>query len=169
MNLTPSLFLRPLTARWPIVLFNLCFAWVTCKAIWIMVLDLAAGTANAAEMELIVEGTAVLCVTFGVALESRRDLMSMLGLYPALETPVQERVDQVCHDLGLTLLLLGLGMEIPVQAVRIPNHILDTSAFEVETLAVATFFLFLAMVAGLLACLRLVRLPERRAGAMDHR
>jgi hypothetical protein len=153
---------RMLTSRGALLLFNAIFIYFTALSLWGAIRPFRFGHPDAHELEAIIDGIAVLSIAFGVALECRKDIMAMLGLYPALKNATERRIDQVCHDFGIWYLLLGLLMDIPVQAVKVPEHIFATTGIEVPTLLVAVFFLAVALLAGLRASWLLLRLPPLR-------
>lgn len=151
-----------ITSRQAVIALNLVFIYFAGTVLWDFGVEWRLHTLNATELEQVIEGMAVLSVAYGVALESRVDLMEIFKLYPAFETADERRVDQVCHDYGVVLLLFGLFMEVPVQAVKVPDHIFITTGVEVRTLMVAIPFMFAALVATLKMSLRLIRLPPLR-------
>ena len=151
-----------ITSRWAIIAVNVIFIYFAGVVLWDFLQEWQRNHLDGKELEQVIEGMAVLSIAYGVALESREDIMAIFGLYPALETDTERRIDQVCKDYGIGLLLFGLFMEIPVQAVKVPDHIFITAGVEVQTLMVAIPFIFAVLVAGLLMIWRLLRLPPLR-------
>ena len=155
---------RLLTSRAAVIVLKGLFTYFTATILSGVVLELPHGKPNFHELEQIIEGMAVLSIAFGVAQESRQDLMEILELYPRYDCATERRIDQVCHDFGIGFLLFGLFMEIPNVAVKVPDYIFPTAGIEVPTLVVSELFVVCVLVASLLATWRLLRLPPLRDG-----
>jgi hypothetical protein len=150
-------------SRYTIATLNLILVYFAGTILWDFLLHLHRGHLSVDEVERIFEGLAVLSISYGVALESRQDLMPIFRLYPDHDNPTDRRIDQVCHDFGIGILLGGLFMEIPVQAVTVPDHIFFTQGLEVRVLTLATPFIGAILLAAVLLTWRLFRLPDLRA------
>ena len=74
-------------------------------------------------------------------LEERGSLMHIFHLYPALVSPRQDFTDHICHSYGLSLLLLGLFMELAVQLVKIPDRVINTQGIEWLMFSIAFVFI----------------------------
>jgi hypothetical protein len=155
---------RLLTSRGGLIVGNGIFVYFTATILAGLARQLHGGHPDYHELEQIIEGMAVLSVAFGVALESRADLMEILGLYPRFDGETERRIDQVCHDFGIGFLLFGLFMEIPNVAVKVPDSIFPSAGIETPTLLVSEVFVGAVLVASLLATWRLLKLPPLRAG-----
>jgi len=153
---------RTLTSRSALIVMNTVFTYLTLIILWGVVMELRRSQPNWHELDQIIEGMAVISVAFGVALESREDIMVILGLYPRFACPTEHRIDQVCKDYGIGFLLFGLFMEIPNVAVRLPEYILPTEGIEVPTLAISVFFTICVLLGSVLATWRLIKLPPLR-------
>jgi len=155
---------RLLTSRGAVMVFNGIFAYFAAAVLVELFRQLHAGRPVFHELERIIESMAVLSVAFGVALESREDIMEILGLYPRFDCETERRIDQVCHDFGIGFLLFGLFMEIPNVAVKAPDTIFPTAGIEAATLRVSELLVAAVLVASLLSTWRLLRLPPLRHG-----
>jgi hypothetical protein len=153
---------RMLTSRTVIIGINSLLAYFALVVLCELWLDVRGDTLDLQALEKIIEGLAVLTISYGVALECRKDLQEIFGLYPAFLTEKEKRIDQVCHDFGVGLLLFGLFMEIPNQAVKIPDFLVNTHGIELRILLLAVPFVLATLIAGLLANWRLIRLPPLR-------
>jgi len=90
--------------------------------------------------EEVISGLGVILIGWGVALEERHKLREIFGLIGEREAR-EEAIDEACHRFGLGLLLFGLFAEIMVEAVRIPDDIINTSGIEKSVLAAAVALL----------------------------
>jgi len=90
--------------------------------------------------EEVISGLGVILIGWGVALEERHKLREIFGLIGEREAR-EEAIDEACHRFGLGLLLFGLFAEIMVEAVRIPDDIINTSGIEKFVLAAAVALL----------------------------
>ena len=153
---------RLVTSRTALIGINATFTYCTLLILFGMVQELLHHKPDLHQLDQIIEGMAVISIAFGVALESREDIMEILGLYPRFICETEQRIDQVCKDYGIAFLLYGLFMEIPNQMVRIPNHIVNTAGIEIPAMMVCVVFLCAILVASVLATLRLLRLPALR-------
>ena len=123
---------------------NLINAWVIFVSgnIIVKMIPMLFHTANnVPELEEMVDGIATIFVAYGVALEERGSLMHIFHLYPALVSPRQDFTDHICHSYGLSLLLLGLFMELAVQLVKIPDRVINTQGIEWLMFSIALAFI----------------------------
>ena len=155
---------RLLMSRVVLMLLNALLVYFASLILWDLGREALEGRLHAHEMEYVIEGMAVLGIAFGVALECRKDLMEIFGLYPRYESETELSIDQVCHDFGIGYLLFGLFMEIPIQAVKVPDHVFNTSGAELATLFASIPFVLATGAIGVKAIWRLFRLPPARAG-----
>ncbi|MDD3312441.1 hypothetical protein [Pseudodesulfovibrio sp.] len=93
--------------------------------------DLMSDTvSNAGEIEEILDTVAVILVAWGVALEERGTLMESLGAYAKGCPTVEKEADHASHIYGMAALLLGLFMEVVVEVVKVPDHVINTVGLE---------------------------------------
>jgi hypothetical protein len=104
------------------------------------------------EMEGIVDGLAGILVAAGVFMESR-DTIRRLALSdthaaPAhAETdPVEVRLNEVAHQNGMGILLIGLLMEIGTLLIGLPARVIDAKRFERGIFGMCTLLSVLAVV-----------------------
>jgi hypothetical protein len=88
------------------------------------------------QAEEIISGLGVILIGWGVALEERMKLREIFGLIGDDEARERE-IDETCHRFGVGHLLFGLFSEVAVEAVRIPDEIINTSGIEKSVLAAA--------------------------------
>lgn len=119
-----------LTGRCFLALVNLLVLVSGVNAVREMLPLLGNAADDISRLEHITEGFGTILIAYGVAAEERSSLMGFFQLYPAFLTPLQQAVDRVCHDFGLSLLLLGLFVELGVEAVKLPNTIVNTAGIE---------------------------------------
>ena len=119
-----------MSGRYFIALINLLLLASGINALRTMLPLLNNAANDILVLEHISEGYGTILIAFGVATEERESLMRFFGLYPRHQNPLQTAVDHVCHDFGLSLLLLGLFMELGVQAIKLPNEIVNTDGLE---------------------------------------
>jgi hypothetical protein len=124
-----------------ISLINAWVIFVSGNIIVKMIPMLFQTTQNVTELEEMVDGIATIFVAYGVALEERSSLMHIFHLYPARFSPRQEFTDHICHSYGLSLLLLGLFMELAVQLVKIPDRVINTQGIEWLMFSIALAFI----------------------------
>jgi multisubunit Na+/H+ antiporter MnhG subunit len=89
----------------------------------------------------IVEGMGVILIGWGVALEERAAMRGIFGLMDVPDPARQNHIDHVCHHTGIGLLVFGLFAEICVEAIRLPDRIIDTKGINHAILAVSVVFL----------------------------
>jgi len=120
--------------------------------------------ANADETEEILDTVGVILIAWGVALEERDTLMETFGAYAQGCPAAEEFADHAGHVYGLAALLLGLFMEVAVELVKMPDHVVNT--FGIEHILFGTGILFMVVSAGLLLhmnfeLMRAGKLPEK--------
>jgi hypothetical protein len=142
---------RILTHRFALSFFNLLVLAASASTLTEAVRLLLDQINNPAEMELILDGIAIIYIALGVALEERDSLMKFFGLYPKCFSNQEEIVDRNCHFYGLLILIAGLLMEMSVELVKIPNRVLNTEGIESLVFGAGTLF-------GLCAVYLLIRL-----------
>ena len=160
---------RVLTSRWMLSVFDALLLVVSCSMLfdfWTTFQVSGHDEKLIHEIEEILEGAAVLYITYGVALESRHQIMSVLHLYPRYHNAFEESLDTICGQYGLILLLWGLFMEVPVQLVKIPDRIINTAAIEKPVLLISVAFMAITSVTLLVHILRL--LTAAPAVEVDH-
>lgn len=69
-------------------------------------------------------GVGVILIGWGVALEERGTLREMFRLTGGADEARQQRLDLVCHHVGLGILLLGLFIELLIELARLPDDII---------------------------------------------
>lgn len=119
-----------MSGRFFIALINLLLLASGINSVRSMLPLLGNAVNDISTLEHISEGYGTILIAFGVAAEERESLMRFFGLYPRFASALQTAVDHVCHDFGLSILLLGLFMELGVQAVKLPNEIINTDGIE---------------------------------------
>jgi hypothetical protein len=116
---------------WTIALVNAAILLVLVLGFFYM---LHTGMEPLHQTEEIISGLGVILIGWGVALEERMKLREIFGLIG--DDEVREReIDETCHRIGVGHLLFGLFSEIAVEAVRIPDEIINTSGIEKFVLA----------------------------------
>lgn len=100
---------------------------------WRFIRDYAPGMASETlhEMEGIVDGLAGILVAAGVFMESR-DTIRKMATSDYRETPVEHRLNEVAHQNGAGILLIGLLMEIGTLLIGLPTRVMNTKRFERE-------------------------------------
>ncbi|HMM38018.1 MAG TPA: hypothetical protein PKB11_04610 [Desulfovibrio sp.] len=125
-----------LTHRWAIAAANVVVVLMALQGTWDIIGHFKFLETHQEAIELGLDGLGTIFVAFGVALEEREGLMRFLGLYPARFTPQEHFVDEQCHYHGLSILLVGLFMEVLVFLIRMPD--LNTVDFDPALLIGAT-------------------------------
>lgn len=143
-RLVPSLA-RPFSGRAAIALFNLAIMVISIDILWDMTPLILNAADDIDELERISDGLGTILIAYGVLAEERASLMKFSGLYPGMLSPVQERLDHLCHGYGMCFLVIGLFMEMGVQLVKIPDAILDTQGLETLIFGVNASFIALTL------------------------
>lgn len=117
-----------LLSRGGIIAMSILLALLMLQGCWDIVDDFARIDQRQHDMEEVLAGLAAILVAFGVATEERGTLLSFIGLYPDGQTPQQQRENHYCHGYGVSLLLLGLFVEVAVYLIRMPD--LNTVDFD---------------------------------------
>jgi len=125
-----SKVLLALTSRSGVIAFNVFLTALSAISLWVMIPMIYDSASHALELENISEYLGVIFIGYGVAIEERQSFMGIFKLYPEFQTPLQTRIDHICHEYGLCYLLLGLFMEICVAFIKIPDAIIDTENME---------------------------------------
>lgn len=100
------------------------------------------------EIEGIVDGLAGILVAAGVFIESRDTIRKMASPEhsPPKESKVEARLNEVAHQNGMGILLVGLLMEIGTLLIGLPRRVIDTKAFEKQIFMFCTAMSILAVV-----------------------
>lgn len=86
------------------------------------------------------EGFGKILLGFGVILEERAILRSILGItLPAQPSPEHE-IEHACHDYGVFFVIFGVVIEAFAWLIKIPNAVLDAFGFEFTFLNLAAIF-----------------------------
>jgi hypothetical protein len=97
------------------------------------------------EVEGIVDGLAGILVAAGVFIESR-DTIRKLGAPVGDRPEVEARLNEVAHQNGIGLLLVGLLMEIGTLLTGLPARVLDVRAWERGILVACTALSVVAVI-----------------------
>ncbi|SDO24964.1 hypothetical protein SAMN05216360_117103 [Methylobacterium phyllostachyos] len=155
--------------RWSIIVFNVIIGLpLTLALIEIVSLLWFSGYQDHSsihEAGHLTEGMGVVLIGWGVVLEERHGVADLLGGAPRANPAYEAAIDSLCHQAGLSLLVLGLIAEIFVQCVEIPDHIINTDGIERVVLTGGDAFLALGLVTLVLLSGRLARF--RRSGLED--
>lgn len=145
MSRLVSSLARPLSGRVAIVVFNLAIMAIAIDILWDMLPLVLNAADDIDELERVSDGLGTILIAYGVLAEERESLMKFARLYPAMLSPMQERLDHLCHGYGMCFLVIGLFMEMGVQLVKIPDAILDTQGLEALIFGVNAFFIVLTL------------------------
>ncbi|MDD5019533.1 MAG: hypothetical protein PHH75_06805 [Candidatus Omnitrophica bacterium] len=149
-----------LTHKRTIVSFNILLFFITLGVIYDALILLSSFTNDARPMENLLEGIATIFVAYGVALEERDTLMKFFKLYPRHHSREQEEVDKVCHFYGLVYLLIGLFMEVAIEAIKLPHKVFNTPLAEEVVFCVSVVFCMAGAVFLLKNVRVLMRIPR---------
>ena len=145
MNALRDMLRRIAASRWLLLATNVVIVVITIDSM-IDMMALATDTiSNLNELENTSDAVATIYIAYGVAAEERASLMSFSGVYPALHTPSQDILDHASHYYGLSLLVIGLFMEIGVQLIKLPDRIINTAGIELGIFAVNALFMLLGL------------------------
>ena len=167
---------RVLLNRWSIVVFNAIIALPLTLAIGeIASLLWGAGYLDHGAIQEaghLIEGLGVVLIGWGVVLEERKGVSRLLGGGTRIDPARDAGIDALCHDAGLSLLVLGLIAEILVQCVEVPDHIIKTDGLERVVLTGGNAFLVFGLAALIrlsarLATLRISKHAARPEGAIS--
>lgn len=100
----------------------------------------------------IVTTISTVMIGWGVALEERHILREMLRMVGRADEEWQAAIDNLCHRVGVGVLVLGLFAEICAEIVHLPDRIIDTDGRELLFVAAGN----LLIAVGCLIMLRLV-------------
>ncbi len=92
----------------------------------------------------IIEGAtntvAILLISYGVITEGSPSVMELIHMYPKYHNALNDKIDHHDHYFGLTILILGLLLEVPIQCIKVSDTILNTTNIE-RHLLWATLFI----------------------------
>ena len=136
---------RVIASPWLLLVMNAMIVLIAMTALADM-LTLAQDTlANLTELENASDAVATIYIAYGVATEERGSLMEFSGVYPALRSPLQMALDHASHCYGLSLLVVGLFMEIGVQLIKLPDSIMNTNGLEYAIFGINALFILFSM------------------------
>lgn len=87
-------------------------------------------TDDAIQMDNIMNAIATILVAYGVVLEERESIFKIAQIYPAAISEKESEMDHMCHDYGISFLVIGLFIEVTTEIVKIPCQIINFSAVE---------------------------------------
>ncbi|MCJ2018656.1 hypothetical protein MKK84_14620 [Methylobacterium sp. E-065] len=158
-----------MTNCWSIIVFNAIIALpLTLAILEIASLLWCAGYLDHGAIQEachLIEGLGVVLIGWGVVLEERDGMSRLLGGGTHNESAHDPGIDTVCHDAGLSLLVLGLIAEVLVQCVEVPDHIIKTDGLERVVLTVGDAFLMLGLAALIRLSARLATLRKSKPAA----
>ncbi len=91
---------------------------------------------DAVQMDNIMNAIATILVAYGVVLEERESIFKIAKIYPAAASETESNLDHLCHDYGISFLVIGLFIEVTTEIVKIPCQIINFSAVEKPIFAV---------------------------------
>jgi hypothetical protein len=93
------------------------------------------------------DGFGTILLGLGVVLEERGSLQKILGLKLGSAAHDAEKfIENVCHNYGVLLVILGVIIELFAWLVKIPNEVLDTHGIEFTMINLAAVAAALAAV-----------------------
>jgi len=95
----------------------------------------------------VITGIGVILIGWGVALEERHDLREIFNIHSHNEE-WQSGIDATCRATGIGALVFGLFAEMCIEAIKMPNHIINTEG--INEALVGLSMLFLALTAYVL-------------------
>lgn len=96
----------------------------------------------------IIEGMGVILIGWGVAIEERSALRAIFELTEQDGEARQAAIDHACHAAGIGLLIFGLFAEMCIEAIRLPNHIINTVG--INELLLGTGLIFMVVCVWIL-------------------
>ena len=114
------------------------------------------------ELLEIVEGMGVILIGWGVALEERGELRDIFGLIREDDETWQAHVDHGCKSIGIGLLVFGLFAEMCIQAIRLPNRIINTEGINEVLVGVGVVFMAISAFILVRHVVALLTLMTRR-------
>ncbi|SJZ77800.1 hypothetical protein SAMN02745126_02257 [Enhydrobacter aerosaccus] len=135
------IFLSPLA----IAIFDLMILFPLLLAIWEVAHSGWKHEQGLHEALDIIEGMGVILIGWGVALEERESLRHIFRLTGNSDEGWQAIVDHMCHSAGLGLLIFGLFAEMCIEAIRLPNAIINTAGIDHLVLLGSLAFLVLSI------------------------
>jgi len=94
----------------------------------------------------IVTTVAVMMIGWGVALEERHVVREMLGMVGRPDEAWQSSLDQLCHRVGVGMLVLGLFADVCVEMIDLPDRIINTSGQEHLLLSISVVLISVGSV-----------------------
>ena len=82
------------------------------------------------------KGVGAVLLGYGVVLEERHHVRKLFSC-PSEKT---SRMEKVCHEYGVSLVILGVVIEILAYLIKIPNEVLNTDGLEPWFLNTASVF-----------------------------
>ena len=133
-----------LVAPLTIAVFDFLIAIPMGLALFDIVSDLGSGHHSHEAAEIVI-GIGVIMIGWGVALEERKAFRDVFKV-PDDPGHVQEHIDHSCHYYGLGQLVLGLFAEICVEAIKLPDRIINTSRIEPLVLGLSLLLIGLGLL-----------------------
>ena len=87
------------------------------------------------KMDSIMNAIATILVAYGVVLEEREGIFKIAEIYPSQESKAETAMDHLCHDYGITFLVIGLFIEVTTEIVKIPCQVINFAAVETPIFA----------------------------------
>lgn len=147
--------------RYTLTLFNLLVVFITAASLWDIMQLLQTGTKEAEDMLTLLGGVGTIIVTYGIVLEERGSLMEICGCYPSHKCDEETAIDQICHDGGIVLLVIGLFLEMAVQFIHIPNRVINTTEIELGIYYFGCVLLALTILHFLNFCYKLLTIKPQ--------
>jgi uncharacterized membrane protein len=142
--------------RYTLALFNLLLVTIIVFALWDLVKLLLSTEKDMEEMVTIMSGIGAIMVSYGIVLEERESLMQIFKCYPKYQNEKEAAVDEIAHDGGIVLLVLGLFVEITAQFVEIPDRIINTDGLETVIFVIGCILLAITILHFVNFCYKLL-------------
>lgn len=145
MGVITQILRRMAASPWLLLLMNAAIVVISLDSLADMVAFARDSTPNLEELENTSDAVATIYIAYGVAAEERGALMDFSGVYPGLRNAAQDALDHASHYYGLSLLVIGLFMEIGVQLIKLPDRIVDTRGLEYGIFGINVLFILLSL------------------------
>jgi len=100
---------------------------------------------DSAKLDDTLDALAAILVAYGVALEEREVIFKLFNLKFNQESKKETETMHLSHSYGGMLVVLGLMVEVMIELLKIPAHVVDIRSFEKPLFLIGLVFCFFSI------------------------